>query len=110
MQEFKTNYPRSAECAEQLKKYPMDLQFNMVIAVSVLMAKLKRGDYNHYLINKETQITDDMIDMFAKTYLENYSRVADQVYMMIGKYEPFPKLNVLLPDNFIKKLINQAKN
>jgi hypothetical protein len=104
---FTDKYPRVAEYILNIKKYPDDLQMRMLIGVSVLMAKMDKGDYNSYLKSGMT-MGNEVIDMFGKTYLQTYCKVADEVYLMMGTYENFPKANVLIPDNFIKKLIGQA--
>ena len=104
---FQGKYPRVVDYIQSIKKYPIKLQLEMVVHVSVLMAKLDKGYYNKYLKNKNIKLPDEAIDMFGRTYLQNYCKVCDQVYNMQGSYEPFPKLNILLPDNFVEKLINQ---
>ena len=106
---FYTNYPKVAEKVSKLNQsYPIDLKLKMVINVSILMSKLEKGEYDEYKKQQGKKLSNEVIDMIAFNYINNYVLVADKVYEALGKYEPFPKLNRLQPDNFIKSLINQC--
>lgn len=104
---FGSKYPRVAVIMTGLNPdYPPELKLKMTFSVSLLMSKLDRGDYKKYQKNPE-KITDEVVDMFGRTYIQNYCKVADHVYQALGHYNTFPKVNILDPDNFIKKLISQ---
>jgi hypothetical protein len=105
--EFSAKYPQVAsKFAELNSDYPLELKLKIAISVSVLMSKLDRGDYKKYQ-KTPTKLPDNVIDMFGRTYIQNYSRVADQVFQAMGNYNTFPKIVMLQPDNFIEKLISQ---
>jgi hypothetical protein len=105
---FSAKYPRVASYTSEMNAdYPLELKLKMVVAVSVLMAKLDRGEYQQYMKNPDIKIRDEVIDMFGRTYLQNYCKVADHVYQSLGHYNTFPKVSILDPDTFIKKLISQ---
>lgn len=107
---FQSKYPRSATYVANLNPaYPAELKMKMVVCVSLVMAKLDRGDYKKLQRNNE-KLPNEVIDMFGETYLKNYSRLADKVYEAIGNYNTFPKMKLLDPDNFIENLINQYCN
>ena len=109
--EFSFKYPLVAEYAMGLhtKKYSIELQWSMVVGVSVVMAKLHRGDYNHFLKNKKEKIPDELIDGIGIEYLRYYSMVADQIYIIFGRYTSIPteinKISKIKPDEFIKHAI-----
>lgn len=104
---FSAKYPQVAAIMTGLNpNYPIELKIKMAVAVSVLMAKLDKGDYKHYQKNPK-KLPDDVIDMFGKTYIQNYSKLADKVYEAMGHYNTFPKIVSLQPDNFIDLLITQ---
>jgi hypothetical protein len=105
---FQGKYPRVVEYILNMNKdYPLKLQMQIVISLSILMSNFDSGHYNKYLKDGH-KINNEIIDMFGKTYLQNYFRVADTVYMTLGSYEPFPKTNILNPDKFVEKLINHC--
>jgi len=105
--EYSAKYPQVAtKIAELNTAYPIELKLKMAISVSVLMSKLERGDYKKYQ-KTPAKLPDNVIDMFGRTYIQNYSKVADQVFQAMGHYNTFPKVVMLQPDNFIEKLISQ---
>jgi hypothetical protein len=107
---FSSKYPRVATIVTGLNPdYPIELKLKMVVSVSVLMSKLDKGDYKKYQ-KKSEKLPDEVVDMFGRTYIQNYSKVADQVFEAIGNYNTFPKVKILEPDNFIEKLMAQYCN
>jgi hypothetical protein len=107
---FKQKYPRTAEFVENINNdYPMELKVKVCISVSVLMAKLQSGYFNKFRVKSILEdLPNEMIDSFGITYLQHFCKEIDQSYMMVGSYENLPKLNVLKPENFVEKLINQV--
>jgi hypothetical protein len=106
--DFESNYPRTTEMAVRVKEMEMPVEINLWISinVSVLMTKLKRGDYSAYQKSK-TPMKDEVIDIFGKTYLQNIEKVAHQVFLLTGEYSQMKTMKSLSPDNFFLKLINQ---
>jgi len=104
--DFTTNYPRATEMAEQLRDMdmPMDISLWISVNASVLMAKLKRGDYS------KNEINDEGIDMFAFTYLRNMKVVAEKVWLATGDYSHIKNIKTLQPDAFVEKIIKQAES
>jgi hypothetical protein len=107
--EFSSKYPQATEMAVQVKELdmPMDIALWVSINVSILMAKLKRGDYSKNMRNPNEQLSDECIDMFGVTYLKNIKKVAEQVWYATGSYSHIKQLKSLQPDDFFEKLINQ---
>ena len=104
---FSANYPRVVEKVSKLEdKYPIELKLKMVINVSVLMCKLEKGCYA-----TKSKLPKEVIDMLATNYIKNYLSVAGNVYNLLGKYELTEGIQEsLLPDNFMKKLLNKYFN
>jgi len=105
---FKDKYPRCCEMVSNLNQsYPFDLKFDIILHTSVLMYKLQNGEYKKYMRIPDKQLPNKVIDSVSVTYIKNFVKVADDVFQALGKYEPFPKLNVLIPENFMKKMVEQ---
>ena len=108
---FLGKYPRCSEkCINLNKSYPIDLKIKIAINVSILIRNLENGKYNKHFGNPNPNktIPSVIIDIFATNYIDNFCVVADGVYEAIGKYEPFPKINYLLPDIFAESSIKQT--
>jgi hypothetical protein len=106
---FNSNYPRTTAKAICIKdiNLPEDIAIWVSINVSLLMAKLKRGDYSQYMRDSNSTLPDNVVDMFGYTYLQNVEKVIEQIFMATGEYSHIKNLKTLQPDNFFKKLINQ---
>lgn len=107
--QFSSKYPRVATIMAELNpNYPLELKIKMAVSVSVVMAKLDGGEYKKYYKNPDKKLPDEAIDIFGRTYIQNYCKLSDTVYQAMGNYNTFPKIVTLQPDNFIKKLISQV--
>ncbi len=107
--DFTQEYPSCASMAKEVAEMPhlpLSISIWISLNVSVLMAKLKRGDFNEYLINKG-DMKPEIIDMFGKCYLQNIKHVGTQVWEMTGEYELLKKSQSLKPDLFVIKLIKK---
>ena len=108
--DFTQEYPETVSMAKEVAEMPhlpLPMQIWISLNVSVLMAKLKRGDFNKYLKNGGEMRTEG-IDMFGKTYLQNIKNMGTQVWEMTGEYELLKKSQVLKPDLFVEKLIDMC--
>lgn len=106
MNDFKLNYPRCATFVENLNdKYSIKMKAELVINVSVFMAKLKRGDYTKHLKNKNEKIPDEVIDMLSTTYLQYNCKIIDEIALMFDVCETIPE--TLNSDHFMETVINQ---
>jgi hypothetical protein len=110
MKNFQNKYPTMVGyLLETVDKYPAKTQMGMVINVSILMAEMYNGSFDTYL-QKGKKMNAELVDMFARTYLQNYCKLLDTVYMCMGNYDNIPKLNKLDPRKFIHNLIQQTQD
>ena len=108
MNEFQNQYPIMVEYfIETVNKYPVKVQMEMVRNVSILMAEMTNGSLDKHLKNG-MEINENMVDMFAKSYIQNYCKYLDSVYICMGHYDIIPKINKLDPRTFPHTLIKQA--
>jgi hypothetical protein len=107
--DFTQEYPLSSAMAKEVAEMPhlpLPISIWISLNVSVLMAKLKRGDFNKYLTNGGEMRTE-LIDMFGKTYLQNIKKIGTEVWEITGEYELLKKSQSLKPDLFVIKLIEK---
>ena len=109
MKNFQNKYPTMVGyLLETVDKYPAKTQMGMVINVSILMAEMTNGSIDKYLKNGK-KMNAELVDMFARKYLQTYCKVLDTVYMCKGNYDNIPKLNKLDPRKFILILIHNKQ-
>jgi hypothetical protein len=115
---FRGKYPKTTNYIttemECVKNWNIKLTTFMIINLSVLMATIERGDYNDFLRDKTKKITDDGIDMIARTYLRNFKYIVDKISELgidmiddIGTFILKAKTS-LQPHYFMIKLISQC--
>jgi hypothetical protein len=107
--DFTQEYPQTASMAKEvaeLPNLPLPISIWISVNITVLMLKLKRGDFNEYLKDGREMKTEH-IDMFGRTYLQNIIHMGMKVWELTGEYELLKKSPVLNPDKFVIKLIEK---